>query len=51
METLEGKPLEVSEELEEKHSLKNAMFVSFLFVGGGIVSFWLLLFTFYSSRA
>lgn len=51
METLQSKQPEENEEINEEHSLKSAMYTSLLFVGGGIVLFWLLLFIIYTVRA
>ena len=40
--------VKVDEEIED--SLKGTFFSSIVFVGGGIVFFWLLLFLFYTMR-
>ncbi|WP_156890563.1 MULTISPECIES: hypothetical protein [Sporosarcina] len=38
------------EEVVDEGSFRNAMYASILFVGGGIVIFWLILFIFFSVR-
>jgi hypothetical protein len=39
-----------NEKIEEVDSFKGAMYTSIIFVGGGIVIFWLMLFIAYSLR-
>jgi len=48
MEALRKEEPEVSEEVYEEISLKSALYNSVIFVGGGLVFFWLLLFITYT---
>jgi len=48
MDSSENKPLDDQEKIDDERSLKNAMYNSILFVGGGLVFFWLLLFLTYT---
>lgn len=50
MKTSEDKNTEENEEFDDDRSLKNAMLTSILFVGGGLVFFWILLFVIFTIR-
>lgn len=50
MNTSQKKQPHNNKKLNDENSLKNAMYTSILFVGGGIALFWLVLFIFYTIR-